>query len=268
MINSKVKSEFLQKLACCSEYAYREDTNYPIRNQMEDSHYYKDNCFQDGTTCLFAVFDGHGGTDVVEYITKILPETFLREFKQFNTLKPNEYFEQIFKKVDDQLKLVGAAEIGATCCLTLLRKEDNKRKCYIANLGDTRAVMNIDGKAVRMTVDHKGIDPEEQVRVKREGGTIVRGRVMGQLAVTRAFGDLDLKTVGVSVKPDLKVQEITPQCKYLIMASDGLWDVVDDQKAIDITKGLKNSDEMTKELLQFALKNGSRDNISILIVMF
>lgn len=64
------------------------------------------------------------------------------------------------------MKLVGAAEIGATCCLTLLKKEQNIRKCYIANLGDTRAVMNIDGKAVRMSVDHKGIDPDEQMRVK------------------------------------------------------------------------------------------------------
>lgn len=38
------------------------------------AHYYKDNCFDDGTTSLFAVFDGHGGTDVVDYITRILPE--------------------------------------------------------------------------------------------------------------------------------------------------------------------------------------------------
>lgn len=58
---------------------------------------------------------------------------------------------------------------------------------------------------------------------------IMRGRVMGQLAVTRAFGDLDLKTQGVSVKPDLKTIEITSDCKYLIMASDGLWDVIEDQ---------------------------------------
>lgn len=137
------------------------------------AHFYLDNCLNDGSSGLFAVFDGHGGLDVVEYVTRVLPEVtytimqaFVKDFKQFNTQKPNEYFEFIFKKVDDQLKLVGAAEIGATCCLTLLRKEQNLRKCYIANLGDTRAVMNIDGKAVRMTVDHKGIDPDEQMRVK------------------------------------------------------------------------------------------------------
>lgn len=58
---------------------------------------------------------------------------------------------------------------------------------------------------------------------------IIRGRVMGQLAVTRAFGDLELKESGVSVKPDLNEFEIVPDHKYLIMASDGLWDVCDDQ---------------------------------------
>ena len=57
---------------------------------------------------------------------------------------------------------------------------------------------------------------------------IVRNRVMGQLAVTRAFGDLELKDKGVSIKPDLKEMELTPEHKYLIMASDGLWDVCDD----------------------------------------
>ena len=62
--------------------------------------------------------------------------------------------------------------------------------------------------------------------IRRESGCIIRGRVNGQLAVTRAFGDLDLKTQGVSVIPDVKVQEIRNDCKYLIMASDGLWDVV------------------------------------------
>lgn len=51
---------------------------------------------------------------------------------------------------------------------------------------------------------------------------------MGQLAVTRAFGDLDLKTQGVSNKPDLKIIELTKDYKYLIIASDGLWDVIDD----------------------------------------
>lgn len=135
--------------------------------------------------------------------------------------------------MDDQLKFVGAQEIGATCCFTLIRKEQNARRLYVANLGDTRAVLNLDGKAMRLTVDHKATDPDEQMRVKREGGEIVRGRVNNRLAVTRAFGDLDLKPY-VSIKPDVRVVELTPSARYMIMASDGLWDVLEDQVDLEM----------------------------------
>lgn len=59
------------------------------------------------------------------------------------------------KKTDDQLKLVGASDTGSTCCLALIRKEGAKKICYVFNLGDTRAVLNIDGLAKRVSVDHK-----------------------------------------------------------------------------------------------------------------
>ena len=88
--------------------------------------------------------------------------------------------------------------------------------------------MNSNDQAKRMSVDHKSNNEQEQERVKKEGGCIIRGRVMGQLAVTRAFGDLDLKSSGVSVIPDVKEINIESTDKYLIMASDGLWDVCDD----------------------------------------
>lgn len=58
-------------------------------------------------------------------------------------------------KTDEQLKLVGASDTGSTCCLAYVRKEGARKLCYVANLGDTRAVMNIDGTAKRVSVDHK-----------------------------------------------------------------------------------------------------------------
>ena len=69
-------------------------------------------------------------------------------------------------KTDDQLKLVGASDTGTTCCLAFVRKEGNKRVCYVANLGDTRAVLSVDGVAKRMTVDHKPTTQSEIERIK------------------------------------------------------------------------------------------------------
>jgi len=76
------------------------------------------------------------------------------------------------KRCDDELKAVGASESWATCCIVMVRrdKESNKVWCYVANCGDTRAVININDKAERVSKDHKATDEEEILRVKAAGG--------------------------------------------------------------------------------------------------
>ena len=69
-------------------------------------------------------------------------------------------------KTDEQLKLVGAADTGTTCCLALIRIEGGQKKCYVANVGDTRAVLSVDGTARRVSVDHKPTAMSEIERVK------------------------------------------------------------------------------------------------------
>lgn len=55
---------------------------------------------------------------------------------------------------------------------------------------------------------------------------------------------------------------------FLIIASDGLWDVCQDQQAVDLVKNVNSSKDMAKTLVQFALKNGSQDNVSVLVLKF
>lgn len=69
-------------------------------------------------------------------------------------------------RTDDQLKLVGASDTGSTCCFALILKMGNKKTCFVANLGDTRAVLNQDGIAKRVSVDHKPTLPSEIERIK------------------------------------------------------------------------------------------------------
>jgi len=72
-------------------------------------------------------------------------------------------------------------------------------KLFCANLGDARGVMCRSNQAVDLSVDHKAKRPDEQERIRGHGGYIVSGRVLGRLAVSRAFGDYDCKNIEVPV---------------------------------------------------------------------
>ncbi|CAN0385607.1 unnamed protein product, partial [Discosporangium mesarthrocarpum] len=75
----------------------------------------------------------------------------------------------------------------ATTCLVL------GRRLYIANVGDSRTICCRGTRAYLTTRDHKPSRPDEQARVERAGGYILHRRIMGELAVSRAFGDADFK---------------------------------------------------------------------------
>ena len=74
-------------------------------------------------------------------------------------------------------------------------------KLFVANVGDARAIMSRSGRAWDLSVDHKAKRPDEQYRIKSQGGYIVYGRVLGRLAISRAFGDFDCKNIEMNV-PD------------------------------------------------------------------
>lgn len=103
---------------------------------------------------------------------------------------------------------------------------------------------------------------------RKEGGFIVKGRVSGSLAVSRALGDLELKEQGVSNVPDIEEIELTNKTNFLVIASDGLWDVCEDQKAVDLVKGLDQANSMATTLVKYAKMNGSKDNVSVMILKF
>ena len=79
---------------------------------------------------------------------------------------PTDVIARTLAKTDEQLKLVGASDTGSTCCLAFVRKEGLRRACYVANLGDTRAVLSVEGTARRVSVDHKPTAQSEIERVK------------------------------------------------------------------------------------------------------
>lgn len=160
-----------------------------------------------------------------------------------------------------------------------------QRVLYTANVGDARIVLCRNGKALRLSYDHKGSDENEGKRVAGAGGLILNNRVNGVLAVTRALGDAYMKDL-ITGHPYTTETVIQPDIdEFLILACDGvsilpghfsqltltclqLWDVCSDQEAVDLIRGIKDPQAASKALVEHALNRFSTDNLTCMIVRF
>ena len=172
---------------------------------------------------------------------------------------------------EEQLSLV-----GTTAVVTLI----SSKSIYVANCGDSRAVLCRNGKAAALTDDHKAAREDETARVEAAGGQILfwNGvRVMGLLAVSRAIGDHSLRPY-VIADPEVTVINRHPGDELLVLASDGLWDVMDNQEACSLAKkcllrarqkgsSRENAARVAATVLtRAAVDRGSRDNVTVLVV--
>ncbi len=148
---------------------------------------------------------------------------------------------------------------------------------YAANAGDARIVLGHDGLATRLTRDHRTDDPEEVERIEKAGGFMFKGRVVGVLAVTRSLGDHCMKKY-VIAKPHVRETSIDlppPQHEtttrttpsFVILACDGLWDVFEDQNAVDFVLGYYESHkvDVSTLLINEALRRGTTDNVTVVV---
>ncbi|KAH8083751.1 protein serine/threonine phosphatase 2C [Cristinia sonorae] len=142
-----------------------------------------------------------------------------------------------------------------------------RRVLYCANAGDARGVLCRGGKAVRLTYDHKGSDKQEAKRIMDAGGFVMSGRVNGVLAVTRSLGDSSMKEFVVGA-PYTTETELSDEDEFLILACDGLWDVVEDQAAVQLVRDVNDPRKAAEALLDHAYKNWSSDNVTVLVVRF
>jgi serine/threonine protein phosphatase PrpC len=154
---------------------------------------------------------------------------------------------------------------------------------YVANVGDSRAVLALSDpssasgyRALRLSYDHRAEDEGEQRRIKDAGGFITRGRVLGILAVSRSFGDHGMKDF-VTAEPYVTETNLltcspdgSADCPILILACDGVWDVLSDQEALDLVlPQYKESGPYAgaaKLLVDTAIEKGSADNITAIVV--
>ncbi|XP_005095331.1 protein phosphatase 1L [Aplysia californica] len=245
------------------------------RKTMEDrfnsiSHNYEHN------HSVYAVFDGHGGEFAAEYIEDQLFRSIQKELCQGSFPADPDQVKQVLtsviRQVDAQLVCLSRdrMDLSGSTGILLYQKED---VLIIANIGDSRAVMSdVKGKVVPLSTDHKPSDPKEQQRIVDAGGFVTFNgvwRVAGVLATSRAFGDYPLKQRKfITVEPEFRVfnaQECKPH--FIIMASDGLWDVFSNEEAAQfISERLDEPHFGAKSLALQAYYRGSLDNITVMVI--
>jgi len=237
------------------------------RASMEDFHDTKISEVNGEMVGLFGVFDGHGGSRAAEFVQKNLFNNLLTHPKFSSDTRAA--IEETYKQTDQEyLKAENNQhrDAGSTASTAVLVGE----RLLVANVGDSRAVICRNGKAVALSDDHKPNRTDERQRIEDAGGVVMWSgtwRVGGVLAVSRAFGDRLLKRYVVA-EPEIQEEKINDDVEFLVLASDGLWDVVSNQDAVTMVQDVQDAEEAAKRLTDEAMKKGSADNITCVVVRF
>lgn len=244
-------------------------------------------------TALFAVYDGHGqGGELVSQYALHHIQQKLRKHANF-TDNIEKAFKETFLTVDEELKDEPTIEplyAGTTACVALLR--DNT--LTISNAGDSRAVIarkKKDGsgfETLELSEDQNPDNPDEQARIEYCGGYVspppepgLSARVWLDssctqigLAMSRSIGDHAVKDVGVIAEPVVTQHDVKPEDDFLILASDGVWEFMTSQEAVDlVVKNLPHGGSKACQALIEAAANkwheeegDYRDDITALVI--
>ncbi|KZV27374.1 hypothetical protein F511_02483 [Dorcoceras hygrometricum] len=246
------------------------------RETMEDSHFLIPNFCNEKDVHFFGIFDGHRGAAAAEFSAGALPE-FLRT--QISASSPSKALVEAFVRTDNvfrteldsQRKLTGVAQKdfhpGCTAVTALIVKS----KLFVANAGDCKVILCRAGNPYALTRDHVASCLEERERVISAGGEVKwqldTWRVgPAALQVTRSIGDDDLKPY-VTAEPEVDETLLSEEDEYIVMASDGLWDVVSNIEVVSIIRDtVKEAGMCAKRLATEAAARGSKDNITVIVV--
>ena len=258
-----VPEYFVQNCSLIQSFAYKENPNRGYRDYMEDKSRVVQNINGEKDSHLFCLFDGHGGPNVSQF----LQDNFHKYFKEILPLSnPQENFKELFKTIDNKIKDLNLLSMGATACILYITKENGKKVLYSANIGDTRSLLISSNDYKRLSYDHRATDSNEYNRIVNSGGIVFAGRVYGTLMLSRAFGDWELKSYGVISEPHVTKININENDKYVAIATDGIWDVLDDADVYEISKNIDNPKDFVDKVVEKALNKGSMDNISCFII--
>ncbi|CAB4302867.1 unnamed protein product [Prunus armeniaca] len=269
------------------------------------------------TSHFFGIYDGHGGPQVANYCSERLHLALAEELGvikddlsdgtvgESQQVQWEKAFTNCFQRVDDEiegkvsgniikcdgnaseasLEPIAPETIGSTAVVALVCSSH----IIVANCGDSRAVLCRGKQAIALSVDHKPNREDEYARIEAAGGKVIQWnghRVFGVLAMSRSIGDRYLKP-WIIPEPEVMNVPRARDDECLILASDGLWDVMTNEEVCEVARRRillwhkKNgvtalaergagvdpaAQEAAAYLSTLALQKGSRDNISVIVV--
>jgi len=253
------------------------------RPTMEDAHLLSEVVGPD--LYLFAVFDGHGGELAAKFAAEHFAETLSSNSSLASYVESKDpddagrALTEACMAVDQRMRaeVPEAEDMGCTAVVLLI----TPTHLCCANVGDSRCVVDKAGEMIAMSIDHKPKLQGEFDRIVAAGGFVLLGRVNGALAVARALGDFGFKAntglaaeaQAVTAAPEIYVHHRSEADNFVVLACDGIWDVVDNSKCGTlIAQGLKTEGnsvgQVCEDVIQACYDQGSGDNMSIIIIEF
>lgn len=279
--------------------SHNQDTCLTLENYNQSSHQH-----------LFGIFDGHGlfGHEVSNFVKKILPAYLSKSLpdncKTHIVKGPGlsihalaeipEVFNKCFFSIQEALTShphIDVTYSGTTTVLVYI----NGKTCICANVGDSRAVIGRftdDWEPIELSQDHKPEKAEEKCRIENSGGRVepffdpstrkyvgpfrvwVKNQQLPGLAMSRSFGDVLAASIGVICQPEVFIHTFTKDDKFVIVASDGVWGVLDSIGCVKVVSGFYEEGNvqgaadalMGKVLDMWSKKDNSVDDITFIIV--
>ncbi|CAI5724468.1 unnamed protein product [Peronospora destructor] len=233
------------------------------RPYMEDRHTAIADLNGDPNQSFYGIFDGHGGEGAANYCVQAMCQNVIRE-PSLNK-DPVEALKNGFLRTDQEIANRKNMEDGTTAVVVLTQGDE----MFVAHAGDSRAVLvHRCGKLSVLTSDHKPNRSDERRRIQELGGSVVFWgvwRVEGILAVSRAIGDRMLKPFVVA-EPEVKKFTRTEADRYVVLASDGVWDTVSNDDVAQLVLKFEDPQTAAQRIMEEAYARGSMDNICAMVI--
>ena len=207
---------------------------------------------------FFAVFDGHGigGERISQHVASNLCDSVLQRMMAVSWSNDNVLIARViqnaFLELDQDIRHEqslmnerGKVKGGSTACGIWAKRN----LLYVAHVGDTRAILSAGGFTHQITIDHLPQVQAEAKRIYASGGYVERGRILGALGVSRAFGNFQFKRnlelsdrmQMVTSCPDVRIVDLKKDLKgheldFIVIASDGVFEVLTNEELADMVR--------------------------------